>query len=79
MEIALIQKYHKVGDKSANLEAMLSQVESQDAELIVFPELSLTGYNLGDRFDLGIWSIGPVGRDGPPGRVMGEGQCRLAP
>jgi len=50
VEIALIQKYHKVGDKSANLEAMLSQLESQDVELIVFPELSLTGYNIGDRF-----------------------------
>lgn len=51
MRIALAQLYPKLGDLSANLQThldLMHQAAAQGAELVVFPELSLTGYYLRD-------------------------------
>ena len=48
---ALAQIAPVLGDRERNLEMHLAQIEEarrQDADLIVFPELSLTGYFLRD-------------------------------
>ncbi len=49
--VGLAQIYPKIGDVSANLKKHLEQIEAakaQGVELLMFPELSLTGYNLQD-------------------------------
>jgi NAD+ synthase (glutamine-hydrolysing) len=49
--IALAQINTRLGDMQANLEkhlAYLDQARSSGADLLVFPELSLTGYALQD-------------------------------
>jgi NAD+ synthase (glutamine-hydrolysing) len=51
VKIALAQINTKLGDVSANLEKHLEFIQdaqAQGAELIIFPELSLTGYSLQD-------------------------------
>ncbi|MCB2178650.1 carbon-nitrogen hydrolase [bacterium] len=51
MRIALAQINTKLGDVPANLKKhleMISQARRQEADLVVFPELSLTGYILQD-------------------------------
>jgi NAD+ synthase (glutamine-hydrolysing) len=51
VKIALAQINTKLGDVSANLEKHLELIhaaQAQGAELIIFPELSLTGYSLQD-------------------------------
>lgn len=51
MTVALAQMYPKLGDVQANLETHLEMIEraqEQDADLIVFPEMSLTGYQIMD-------------------------------
>ncbi len=51
MKIALAQINTKLGNVPANLEKhmeLISQARKQEADLIVFPELSLTGYILQD-------------------------------
>jgi predicted amidohydrolase len=51
MQIALAQLATKLGDVQANLEkhlAFIEQARAQQADLIMFPELSLTGYVLQD-------------------------------
>ncbi len=51
LNLALAQISTKLGDVDANLEKHLSmtrQAKGDDADLIVFPELSLTGYTLQD-------------------------------
>ncbi len=51
MKLALAQINTKLGDVEANLEKHLSLIKdarAQDADLILFPELSLTGYTLQD-------------------------------
>ena len=51
LNIALAQINTRLGDVPANLEkhlALISKAQSSGAELIVFPELSLTGYGLQD-------------------------------
>jgi predicted amidohydrolase len=50
--IALAQISSKVGDKRHNIETItkkVAQAKKQEADLIVFPELSLTGYVVRDR------------------------------
>jgi 5-aminopentanamidase len=44
MKIAAIQTYPKHRDIQSNLDAMLETIKSTDAELLIFPELALTGY-----------------------------------
>ncbi|HEY61377.1 MAG TPA: hypothetical protein G4N95_01870 [Anaerolineae bacterium] len=51
LTIALAQIYTKLGDVNANLEkhlSLIAEARRAGAELIVFPELSLTGYALQD-------------------------------
>lgn len=53
MKVAVAQITPKTGDKGANQEKMKQQIieaAEQGADLIVFPELVLTGYNCGDKF-----------------------------
>lgn len=50
-QVALSQISCKVGDKKTNIKTMrtyIAQAKKQNAELIVFPELSLTGYTTRD-------------------------------
>jgi 5-aminopentanamidase len=44
MKIAAIQTYPKHRDIQHNLDEMLATIKSTDAELLIFPELTLTGY-----------------------------------
>ena len=51
IKIALAQFNTKLGDVNANLEkhlALIDQAQQQGADLVIFPELSLTGYALLD-------------------------------
>jgi len=51
LTVGLAQLYPKIGDVAANLKAHLAQIEAakaHGAQLLLFPELSLTGYNLQD-------------------------------
>jgi len=51
VNLSLVQLATKLGDVEANLEKHLSfikQAKSEKADLIIFPELSLTGYVLQD-------------------------------
>ncbi|MFZ5822200.1 MAG: nitrilase-related carbon-nitrogen hydrolase [Chloroflexota bacterium] len=51
LNLALAQINTKLGDVEANLDkhlALLADAKKQDADLLVFPELSLTGYVLQD-------------------------------
>ncbi len=52
MRLALVQMEVKPGDLEQNLSTMLHQLQflSGKAELVLFPELSLSGYFLGDRW-----------------------------
>ncbi len=54
LTVGLAQIYPKIGDVRANLKKHLAQIEAakaQGAQLLVFPELSLTGYYLQDIVD----------------------------
>lgn len=51
INVGLAQMYPKLGDLHANLDTHLDYVEravSQDVDLLVFPELSMTGYQVQD-------------------------------
>jgi predicted amidohydrolase len=51
LTLGLAQIYPKIGDVAANLKTHLEKIETakaQGADLLIFPELSLTGYNLQD-------------------------------
>lgn len=51
LTVGLAQIYPKIGDVQANLRAHLQQIEAakaHGAQLLLFPELSLSGYNLQD-------------------------------
>jgi len=51
IRIALAQCNTKLGDVAANLKQHMTIIENakvQDADLVIFPELSLTGYALQD-------------------------------
>ncbi|MDW8299870.1 MAG: nitrilase-related carbon-nitrogen hydrolase [Anaerolineae bacterium] len=51
LTVGLAQIYPKIGDVAANLQTHLAQIEAakaHGAQLLLFPELSLTGYNLQD-------------------------------
>jgi NAD+ synthase (glutamine-hydrolysing) len=51
IKIALAQFHTKLGDVNANLEKHMEQIQAakkEEADLLIFPELSLTGYALQD-------------------------------
>jgi len=53
MNVAIAQITPETANKAANLEKMrrfVQEAAQQQAELVVFPELALTGYHCGDRF-----------------------------
>jgi len=64
LRVALAQISPALGDRERNLALHLAQIEAarrQQADLIVFPELSLTGYFVRDMVpDLALPSTGPV-------------------
>src|SRR6188768_4590785 len=64
MKIALAQTSPALGDIAANLTDhlhLIDQAVSRQADLIVFPELSLTGYDLRERStDLALTADAPV-------------------
>ena len=49
-KIALVQMQPALGDKARNLEIIARSIRSTDAEVLVFPEIFLTGYTLRDRY-----------------------------
>lgn len=49
MQVSLVQKEHALGDKEKNLEILESSAEKEDTDLLIFPELFLTGYKLRDK------------------------------
>ncbi|GAB4574584.1 MAG: carbon-nitrogen hydrolase [Anaerolineae bacterium] len=51
IQVGIAQIHPAIGDIPANLEkhlTMIAQASAQDVDLLVFPELSLTGYNVQD-------------------------------
>ncbi len=48
-KIALAQVRSKLGDKEANLNKMREVLDNTEAELVVFPEMFLTGYTIKDQ------------------------------
>ncbi len=48
--IAMVQMQPKLGDKAHNLDIIERAIRSTEAEVLVFPEMFLTGYTLRDRF-----------------------------
>ncbi len=51
MRLAVVQMDTQLGDVEANVEkhlSLIAEANSQDADLVIFPELSLTGYSLQD-------------------------------
>jgi len=63
IKIALAQISCKVGDKAYNIRKMatyITEAKKQKANLIIFPELSLTGYTTRDRtYELAETTTGP--------------------
>jgi predicted amidohydrolase len=49
MKLSLPQRFHKYYKKEENVEIIKSELNNTDADLIVFPELFLTGYTIRDR------------------------------
>ncbi len=49
MKVTLAQKKHILGDKQRNLETIESTAQSENTDLMIFPEMFLTGYTLRDR------------------------------
>ncbi len=64
MRIALAQTHPKLGDVEGNLASscdVIAQARRRGAELVVFPELSLTGYSIGEvDGDLTLEASSPV-------------------
>ncbi|MDQ7033258.1 MAG: nitrilase-related carbon-nitrogen hydrolase [Anaerolineae bacterium] len=51
VNIGLAQMYPKLGDVQANLDSHLQfieQAKAKDVDLLIFPELSMTGYQIQD-------------------------------
>ena len=49
MKISLPQRFHKYYNKGNNLKIMMNEFDKTDADLMVFPELFLTGYSIRDK------------------------------
>ncbi|MFO7991903.1 MAG: carbon-nitrogen hydrolase family protein [Thermoplasmata archaeon] len=46
----MVQKRHRLGDKEYNLDIIEDVVNKSDSDLIIFPEMFLTGYTLRDDY-----------------------------
>ena len=79
MRVALAERAPVLGDLDANLAAVRATVAAVPADLVVFPELYLSGYKLGDRFhraaerfaDLGASPVGAVAEETHRSVVVG--------
>ncbi|MEF8835778.1 MAG: carbon-nitrogen hydrolase family protein [Candidatus Thermoplasmatota archaeon] len=49
MKVTLVQKKHQIGEKGKNLNVIKKTAENEDTDLLIFPEMFLTGYSLRDR------------------------------
>lgn len=49
MKVTLAQKKHSLGKKKENLKKVRETAEDSDSDLLIFPEMFLTGYTLRDR------------------------------
>jgi len=49
MRVTLAQKKHKIGEKEKNLKTIEKTAEEEETDLLIFPEMFLTGYSLRDR------------------------------
>jgi len=49
MRVSLVQKEHVLGEKESNLDLIKGSLEEKGTDLLVFPELFLTGYKLRDK------------------------------
>ncbi|MFW6176206.1 MAG: carbon-nitrogen hydrolase family protein [Thermoplasmatota archaeon] len=49
MKLTVAQKKHSLGDKQHNLDIIKNTAESTKSDLLVFPEMFLTGYSLRDQ------------------------------
>ncbi|MCI4336396.1 MAG: carbon-nitrogen hydrolase family protein [Thermoplasmata archaeon] len=76
MRVALAQRAPAPGDVTTNLTSIRATVEATSADLVVFPELFVSGYRIGDRFhgisrgfvDLGTSPLGDAA--GASGRSL---------
>ncbi len=48
MKVTLTQKKHKIGEKENNLKVVQKTAEEEETDLLIFPEMFLTGYCLRD-------------------------------
>lgn len=48
LKIEIVQRFHKRFDTGFNLDIIKDSIKGSDAELLIFPEMFLTGYTLGD-------------------------------
>lgn len=79
MRVALAQRGPVLGDVDANLAALRTTVRQAPADVVVFPELFLSGYKLGDRFhavadrfaDLGSSPVGDAAAETRRSVVVG--------
>ena len=91
MKVTLAQKEHRLGYKDHNLEVIKQTAESVDTDLLIFPEMFLTGYSLRDSIWYDAEEIpGPSSREisrlavenemniitGMPEKVKNEGRLR---
>lgn len=49
LRLTLVATRPRLGAKNHNLESIIGQVQAAEGELVVFPEMALTGYLVGDR------------------------------
>lgn len=55
MKIALVQTYSEMCEVDANIKKIGEAMKQTDASMLVFPEMFLTGYNIGDKvFDMAL-------------------------
>lgn len=71
-KIACVQMQSALGDKEANLNKMIAKIEEvmqdKDVQLIVFPELSLTGYECSDLYE----EMAEIYPEGPSIEIMAQ-------
>jgi 5-aminopentanamidase len=65
LKVTLVQKEYFLGDKGKNLALMGERIKASRSDLIVFPELFLTGYGIKDRLSLEAEAL-----DGPSVKVL---------
>ena len=51
MKLSLPQKFHKYYEKDNNFEIIRNKLDGTDADLMIFPELFLTGYSIRDKIN----------------------------